>query len=154
VRLDILHGSFAQRSSKFIVVKEAEMLRSLSLLFLVLLISNSPFCWATDHILFLHIAPSEARLFISNADGSGERALTQPGSLDYNPAWSLSGDWIVFTSERGGSADLYRIHTDGTGLERLTDDRAFDDQGSLSPDDKQLVFVSTRANGRANLWVT
>jgi TolB protein len=129
------------------------MLRSLGLLFFAVLISNSPFCWATNHILFLHIAPSEARLFISNADGSGERALTQPRALDYNPAWSLSGDWIVFTSERGGSADLYRIHPDGTGLERLTDDPAFDDQGSLSPDDKQMVFVSTRAAGRANLWV-
>jgi TolB protein len=123
------------------------------LVFLVAAITISPFCLAADHILFLRIAPSEARLFISNADGSGERALTQSGTLDYNPAWSSSGDWIVFTSERGGSADLYRIHTDGTGLERLTDDPAFDDQGSLSPDDKQLVFVSTRANGRANLWL-
>jgi TolB protein len=129
------------------------MLRSLGLLFFILSISSSPLCWAADHILFLRIAPSEARLFISNADGSGERSITQPGSLDYNPAWSSSGDWIVFTSERGGSADLYRIHPDGTGLERLTDDPAFDDQGSLSPDDKQMVFVSTRAAGRANLWV-
>jgi TolB protein len=108
---------------------------------------------ATDHIFFLHLAPSEATLFISNADGSGERALTQPGALDYNPAWSQNGDWIVFTSERAGSADLYRIHPDGTGLERLTDDPAYDDQGALSPDEKQVVFVSTRAAGRANLWV-
>jgi Tol biopolymer transport system component len=76
-------------------------------------------------------------LFISNADGSGERALTQPGALDYNPSWSQSGDWIVFTSERGGSVDLYRIHPDGTGLDRLTDDPAYDDQGALSPDGKQ-----------------
>jgi TolB protein len=85
--------------------------------------------------------------------GSGERALTQPGTLDYNPAWSPSGDWILFTSERAGSADLYRIHPDGTGLDRLTDDPAYDDQGALSPDGKQVVFVSTRAAGRANLWV-
>jgi TolB protein len=113
----------------------------------------SPFCWATDRILFSRAAPSEARLFISNSDGSVERALTQPGALDYNPSWSPRGDWIVFTSERAGSADLYRIHPDGTGLDRLTDDPAYDDQGSLSPDGKQLVFVSTRAGGRANLWV-
>lgn len=123
------------------------------LLFLVATMAISKFCWAADHILFLRIALSEARLFISNADGSGERALTQSGALDYNPAWSSNGDWIVFTSERGGSVDLYRIHTDGTGLERLTDDPAFDPQGSLSPDDQQMVFVSTRAAGRANLWV-
>ena len=61
------------------------------------------------------------RIFISNADGSAERPLTEPGSMDYNPSWSQNGDWIVFTSERGGSADLYRVHPDGTGIERLTD---------------------------------
>jgi TolB protein len=129
------------------------MLRSLGPLLFVTLISNSPLCWATDHILFSRLSPSEAKLYISNADGSGERALTQSGALDYNPAWSPSGDWIVFTSERAGSADLYRIHPDGTGLDRLTDDPAYDDQGALSPDGKQVFFVSTRAGGRANLWL-
>jgi TolB protein len=123
------------------------------LLYFVSLMLTVLSCAATDRIIFLRISPSEARLFISNADGSGERALTQPGTLDYNPAWSPSGAWIVFTSERAGSADLYRIHPDGTGLDRLTDDPAYDDQGSLSPDGKQVVFVSTRAAGRANLWV-
>jgi TolB protein len=110
-------------------------------------------CSATDRIIFLRISPSESRLFISNANGSGERALTQPGALDYNPVWSPKGDWIVFTSERGGSADLYRIHPDGTGLDRLTDDPAYDDQAAFSPDGKQIVFVTTRATGTANLWI-
>src|SRR5215469_9619968 len=119
----------------------------------VTLISTVLCCSATDRIVFLRIGPSEARLFISNADGSGEHPLTQPGSLDYNPAWSAKGDWIVFTSERAGSADLYRIHPDGTGLDRLTDDPAYDDQAAFSPDGKQVVFVSTRAGGRANLWL-
>ena len=129
------------------------MLRTLGLLLFIALMSISSFCWAVDHIIFSRLGPSEARLFISNADGSDERALTQSGTLDYNPTWSPSGDWIVFTSERAGSADLYRIHPNGTGLEQLTDDPAYDDQGVLSPDGKQVVFVSTRAGGRANLWV-
>jgi Tol biopolymer transport system component len=59
----------------------------------------------------------------------------------------------VFTSERAGSADLYRIHPDGTGLDRLTDDPAYDDQAAFAPDGKQIVFVTTRASGRANLWI-
>jgi Tol biopolymer transport system component len=73
--------------------------------------------------------------------------------MDYNPSWSQKGDWIVFTSERGGSADLYRIHPDGTGIERLTDAPAYDDQSAFSPDGTRIVFVSTRAGGRANLWI-
>jgi Tol biopolymer transport system component len=38
-------------------------------------------------------------------------------------------------------------------LERLTNDPAYDDQAGFSPDGKQIVFVSTRAHGRANLWI-
>ncbi len=109
--------------------------------------------FAVDHVVFLRIAPTESRLYLSNADGSAERTLTQPGTLDYNPAWSSRGDWIAFTSERAGSADLFRVHPDGTGLERLTDDPAFDDQAAFSPDGRRIVFVSTRGAGRANLWI-
>src|SRR5579862_1764954 len=111
------------------------------------------FCSAANRILISRIAPTQATLFISNADGSGERPLTQPGSLNYNPAWSPKGDWIAFTSERAGSADLYRIHPDGTGLDRLTDDPAYDDEAAFSPDGEQIAFVSTRASGTANLWI-
>src|ERR1700738_5293710 len=91
-------------------------------------------------------------LFVSNADGSGEQKLTE-GYLDYNPVWSPDGQWIVFTSERNGSADLYRMRPDGSGLERLTDDPAYDDQAAFSPDGNRISFVTTRAGGRGNLWI-
>jgi len=109
-------------------------------------------CSAADRILMTRLGPSEASLVIANRDGSEERALTK-GSLDYNPAWSADGKWIAFTSERNGSADLYRMHADGAGVERLTDDPSFDDQAAFSPDGNQIVFVSTRATGTANLWI-
>jgi len=110
-------------------------------------------CPAVDRIVFDRLGPTEATLYISNADGSAERPLTQPGAMDYNASWSRKGDWIVFTSERAGSADLFRVHPDGTGLERLTEDPAYDDQAAFSPDGKRIVFVSTRAGGRSNLWI-
>jgi Tol biopolymer transport system component len=130
------------------------MTRLLALsLWVLAFVSSRNCCLAADRILFDRLGPTEARIFISNADASAERPLTEPGSMDYNPSWSQKGDWIVFTSERGGSADLYRIHPDGTGIERLTDAPAYDDQSAFSPDGTRIVFVSTRAGGRANLWI-
>ena len=96
--------------------------------------------------------PGRLGLFVANADGSNERPLLTTPNLDYDATWSRDGSWIVFTSERNGSADVFRVHPDGSGLERLTDHIAYDDQAAFSADGRQLVFVSTRAAGTADLW--
>ncbi len=106
-----------------------------------------------NRIFFSGAGPPKITIFVSSADGSEERALLQSTSRDYNPSWSPDGQWIVFTSERNGSADLYRVKPDGAGLERLTDNPAYDDQAAFSPDSNRIVFVTTRATGHANLWI-
>jgi hypothetical protein len=95
--------------------------------------------------LLHRIGPSESTLFIAKTDGFDEHPLLPNSGFDYNGSFSPDRKWIIFTSERGGSADIYRVHPDGSGLERLTDDPAYDDQGALSPDGKQLAFVSSLA---------
>ena len=122
-------------------------------LLLCLLSLNLAIAGEPARLQFTRIGPTRIGLFLANADGSNERALLPADSLDYTPSFSTDGKWIVFTSERGGSADIYRVHPDGSGLERLTDDPAFDDQGALSPDGSTLAFVSTREGGFANLWL-
>lgn len=92
-------------------------------------------------------------LYLSSRDGKNERRLLAGSGSNYNPSFSADGRWIVFTSERYGSADVFRVHPDGSGLERLTDSPAFDDQGALSPDGWTLAFVSTRDGGTANIWL-
>jgi TolB protein len=96
--------------------------------------------------------PGQIGLFMAAADGSNERPLLGSSGFDYNPAWSADGAWLAFTSERDGSADLYRVRPNGADLERLTDSPAFDDQAAFSPDGRQIVFVTTRAGGTADLW--
>src|SRR5689334_15500343 len=118
-----------------------------------LLSTAIPVLSAKERILLHRIGPSQSTLFIANADGANERPLMPNSGLDYNASVSADGKWIIFTSERAGSADIYRVHPDGSGLERLTDDPAYDDQGALSPDGKQLAFVSSRGTGSADIWV-
>ena len=106
----------------------------------------------TYTIAFASFGPRNTDLFIADAGGRNPYPLVPHIKNDSNASFSADGKWIVFTSERNGSADIYRVRPDGTGLEQLTDDPAYDDQGALSPDGKQLVFVSSRS-GHANLWI-
>jgi Tol biopolymer transport system component len=105
-------------------------------------------------IVFARVFPNAGQigLFTAARDGSDERPLLTSRDMDYDPVWSPDGASIVFTSDRDGSADLYRVKPDGTGLERITDSPAYDDQAAFSPDGRQLVFVTTRAGGTADLW--
>ena len=98
-------------------------------------------------------SPTRSVLYIADADGSDPRKLLAGSDRDYNGSFSHDGEWVVFTSERFGSADIFRVRTDGLGLERLTDHPAFDDQAALSPDGSRLAFVSTRERGSTDIHI-
>ncbi|KAJ5113211.1 tat pathway signal sequence domain-containing protein [Penicillium angulare] len=103
------------------------------------------------------IGPSGSQLWISNADGTNKTQLmgNQTNAFDYHPSWSQDGEWIVFTSERrgAGQSDLYRVRVDGTGLETLVDTDSVEDVGALSPNGKEVTYVSTQGNYTTNIWV-
>jgi TolB protein len=103
-------------------------------------------------IAFASFAPLNTDIFIADADAGNVRPLLPHPELDYNASFSRDGKWIVFTSERHGSADIYQVRLDGSRLTRLTDHPAFDDQAELSPDGRSLAFVSTRG-GQADIWL-
>ena len=107
---------------------------------------------APQTIAFGSFAPVRPTLFIADANGRDAKPLLREPDVDYNASFSHDGAWIVFTSERAGSADIWRVHPDGSGMERLTDHPAFDDQAALSPDGRTLAFISTRG-GPANIWL-
>jgi Tol biopolymer transport system component len=119
----------------------------------LLTVSSGALILAKDRIYVDQWSPTRSELMIADADGTNARKLVPGLQIDYNASFSFDGEWVVFTSERYGSADIFRVRTGGMGLERLTDSPAFDDQAALSPDGNSLAFVSSRDSGSTDVYV-
>ena len=136
-----MHRMFCAASFALVLASSAHAQRS----------RGAPAPAAKYTVAFASFAPLNTDLFIARGDGSEAVPLLPHPGLDYDASFTSDGRWVVFTSERNGSADVYRVRPDGSGLEQLTHDAAFDDQGALSPDGRTLAFVSSRA-GQADIW--
>src|SRR5206468_5069334 len=98
---------------------------------LLLAVFSATILVANDRIFVDQWSPTRSELFIADADGKNARKLLAGLQIDYNASFSFDGQWVVFTSERHGSADIFRVRTNGLALERLTGDPAYDDQAAL-----------------------
>jgi TolB protein len=81
--------------------------------------------WSPDgkRIAFDSNRDADYEIYVMNADGSGQRNLTNNASLDALPAWSADGRELVFESERAekGNRDVYVMSaSNGTVIGRLT----------------------------------
>ena len=125
-----------------------------SIVFVIVVLTSgaAPEAQVLDRIYVDQYMPLRSELMIADADGSNPRKLVPGMEIDYNASFSSDGEWVVFTSDRSGSADIYRVRLDGRDLERLTDSPAFDDQAALSPDNGSLAFVSSRG-GATDIYI-
>lgn len=106
------------------------------------------------------VRPNRMELWVMNADGSGQRQITQLGGANFGPSWTTDGRRIIFSSNfrqpRSGNFDLFVINLDGSGLEQITTHTSFDGFPMFSPDGRTLVWASNRNEGRAgetNLFI-
>jgi serine/threonine protein kinase/Tol biopolymer transport system component len=107
--------------------------------------------WAPDgRIFYVSNAGGNPDIWVMNADGSGQRQLTFGGSINYHPAVSLDGRYVVFVSNRAGSLSLWRMDASGSNPKQLTD-RWVANWPHCSPDGQWVVFKSFAA-GRRTLW--
>jgi len=107
--------------------------------------------------------PTGTAVHIINADGSGERRLTDPVDNAGEADWSPDEEWIVFAtyplfeynSYTPATSNLYRIHPDGSGLEQLTFNETTDQRATqprYTPDGKWIIFTAVTQSSRS-LWV-
>jgi len=81
-----------------------------------------------------------------------ERVLTRGTSHDRQPAYSPSGDAVLFSSNRSGNLDLWEVSTKTGALRRITDDPANDWDPAYSPDGKSIAWSSNRS-GHQEIWI-
>jgi Tol biopolymer transport system component len=97
----------------------------------------------------------EERLYVINADGSGQQRLTpaQPDAYDYGPAWSPDGRRLVFVrsvSPETEAAGLFTISAEGGDLRQLT--HGDDSSPAWSPDGDLIAFAR-RERGASAVYV-
>jgi TolB protein len=75
-----------------------------------------------EKIVFTAISPSgtDAQIHVINADGTGDKVLTDKGNLNTAPCWSADGKYIFFQSGRFGNSEIYRMDADGRNQVNLS----------------------------------
>jgi Tol biopolymer transport system component len=106
------------------------------------------------------IEPRALEIMVMNADGSGQRAVTNNGKANFAPYFHPNGKQIIFSSNmhdpRGRNFDLFLVNVDGSGLEQITFNETFDGFPMFTRDGKKLVFCSNRhgaKTGETNVFL-
>lgn len=99
-------------------------------------------------ILYTVFGPGTADLFAVDPDGQNPRQLTSGALLNFLPAVSPDGRYIVFVSNRTGGAHLWRMDSDGTNVKQLTNGIGEIDP-DVSPDGQWVIFQNFSDSG---LW--
>ena len=83
--------------------------------------------------------------------------LVGNGSINYDPAWSPDGAWIVFVSQVTGNDEIWKVSSDFFNPKppiQLTHNTwEWDKSPTWSPDGKYIAFWSNRVTGRKQIWI-
>lgn len=108
----------------------------------------SPFVTAgatNGRIAFFSDRDGDFDIYVMNADGTGQRAITQNDTEDRDPVWSPDGLRVAYASRRDGHPEIYIADADGKQSRRLTNSSGANFNPVWSPDGRRLAFVSERA---------
>ena len=90
----------------------------------------------------------ERSIFVMNADGTGVKRITTPGSYvdDSSPAWSPDGRKIAFVRGDGARSNIYVMNSDGGATRKLTK-KGDNAKPTWSPSGAAIAFASNRDAG-------
>ena len=98
-------------------------------------------------------------LYLLPIAGGAARSLTSGRAWDMQPRFSPDGEWLAFTSDRGGGDNIWVMRVDGSGEPRPITDEGFRllSAPAWSPDGEFIVarkhFTSRRSIGAGEMWL-
>ena len=112
-------------------------------------------------IAYAGFGPVNTGVFIANADGTGEKALTDKDTWVYwAPYWYKDGKHIIYTAAdhsdplKRPNYDLYWMNLESGKKTRLTFAPGADVLPVFSPDGRKVMWTSTRGEDRSSqLWI-
>ncbi len=94
-----------------------------------------------DKIVYASRASGNVDLWITDADGSNQKQLTNDARNNSHPAVSPDGRYIVFVSGGFGTTHIWRMEIDGSSLKQLTN-AIGEEWPNCSPDGKWVIYNS------------
>ena len=91
---------------------------------------------------FLKEGKTNSDIYLMNADGTEQRAITINPAADYSPLWSPDGKAIYFLSTRKNGVQLWKLPLDGGEPEQITNLSSGVDNVKLSLEGNGFLFSS------------
>jgi serine/threonine protein kinase len=123
--------------------------------------TSTPLGGSGGQIAFVSERNGQPQVWLMNADGSNQHAITSQPNGACQPDWSPDGQRLVFISPCSNrqvrsflypGASLYFINQDGTGLKPLPMAPEGDFDPHWSPDGKKIAFTSLRS-GKPQIYL-
>ncbi len=97
--------------------------------------------WTPDgRIVFDAADNNRPHIWICDDDGQNCQQLTPNGSDDSQPAVSRDGQYVVFTSTRGGFNQVWRMNIDGSNQVLLANVEGLSSDPRFAPDGNTVIF--------------
>lgn len=81
------------------------------------------------------------RIWVSAADGSNARRVTEGSASEHSPTWSPDGRWIAYTTWDREGGHVWKVRANGRDAQRLSASPGLYAQPAWSPDGKRVVVL-------------
>ena len=104
--------------------------------------SALPPAWSPDQrlIAFESNRDGVSHLYLMNADGTHQRALTTGAMNDRHPTWSRDGKTIFFDSTDGIAQNIFSVTVADGARKQITHANGLADYAAPSPDGQQIAY--------------